>query len=91
MERKGLLTRSSEGVAHVWRPKVSRREATAPLIKNLVRNVFGGRVAPVLQQLLGNQPVSDEELAEIRQVLEAHAERRRDARRGNRKSTQPEK
>lgn len=72
MEKKKLLSRSSEGVAHLWRAAVSRDEVTVPLVRNLVRNVFGGRAAAVVQQLLGDDAVSDEELAEIRDLLDRH-------------------
>src|SRR5688572_10328806 len=53
MEKKGLLTRKVDEVAHVWRPAVSRRQIMGPMLRGLVRNVFGGRPSQALQQLLG--------------------------------------
>ena len=72
MEKKGLLTRSSEGVAHIWSAAVSRDAVTIPLVKNLVRNVFAGRASAVVQQLLGGDDVSREEIEEIRKLLDEH-------------------
>ncbi|MEM7698267.1 MAG: BlaI/MecI/CopY family transcriptional regulator [Verrucomicrobiota bacterium] len=72
MEKKGLLTRSSEGVAHVWRAAVEREAVTAPLLKNLVSHVFAGKASSVMQQLLGGETVSPEELAEMRRLLDEH-------------------
>jgi predicted transcriptional regulator len=69
MERKGLLTRTVDDVAHLWSPAVSRRAVMGPMMKNLVRNVFGGRPSEALQQLLGDTPVDDHELAEIHRLI----------------------
>lgn len=74
MEKKGLLTRNSEGVTHLWSPAVQRDEVTQPLVKNLVRNVFGGSASAVVQQLLGGENVSLEELAVIKEMIKAHEE-----------------
>ncbi|NRB73470.1 MAG: BlaI/MecI/CopY family transcriptional regulator [Verrucomicrobiales bacterium] len=73
MEKKALLTRSSEGVAHIWGAAVTRNEVTGPLVRDLVRNVFGGNSAAVVQQLLGGRKVSSEELAEIQRLLDSHS------------------
>ena len=73
MEKKQLLTRTSEGVAHIWQAAVTRDEVTAPLVRDLLRNVFGGRPAAVVQQLLGDRKVSPEELAEIQKLLDSHS------------------
>jgi predicted transcriptional regulator len=76
MERKGLLVRKVDEVTHVWRPAVTRRQVMGPMMKNLVRNVFGGRPSEAMQQLLRGAEVDAEELAEIRRVLdEAQAKR----------------
>jgi BlaI family transcriptional regulator, penicillinase repressor len=70
MERKGLLLRKVDEVTHVWRAAVTRRQVMGPMMKNLVRNVFGGRPSVALQQLLRGAEVDAEELAEIRRVLD---------------------
>jgi BlaI family penicillinase repressor len=73
MEKKGLLTRQSEGVAHIWKPARTRRQVMGPMMKTLVRNVFGGSASAALQQLLGDQSIDADELAQIREVLDKHA------------------
>jgi predicted transcriptional regulator len=82
MEKKGLLTRKVDDVTHIWRPAVTRRQVTGPLLKGLVRNVFGGRPSQALQQLLRDPSVDEEELAEIRRMIADH-EARKGERRGN--------
>ena len=76
MERKGQLTRKVDGIAHLWSPAVSRRSVMGPMMKNLVSNVFGGRPSEVLQQLLGDTPVDDSELAEIQRLITDYQTRR---------------
>ncbi len=75
MERKGLVARRIDAVTHIWRPAVSRRQVMGPLLKGLVRNVFGGRPSAALQQLLAGSTVDAEELAEIRRLLAEHEAR----------------
>jgi BlaI family penicillinase repressor len=69
MEKKGLLKRQSEGVAHIWKPTKTRRQVMRPMMKTLVRNVFGGSASAALQQLLGDASIDEHELAQIRDVL----------------------
>lgn len=72
MEKKGLLKRDSQAVTHVWRPAVTRRQVLGPMLRTLLRNVFGGSPSAVLQQLLNAETVDTAELDEIRRVLDEH-------------------
>lgn len=74
MEKKGLLARSTEAQAHQWRPAVTRRQVLGPLMSQLVRNVFGGSRAAVIQQLLGDADLDQSEIDAIKHAL---ADRRR--------------
>jgi BlaI family transcriptional regulator, penicillinase repressor len=69
MEKKGLVSHTSEGNAHVYRARVSRDEVAAPLLRGLVNHVFGGSVAGVMQQLLGGEKLNAAELEEIKQLI----------------------
>lgn len=70
MEKKGLLRHTVQGQAHIYHPLVKRQQVLRPLMKELLRNVFGGSPAVALQSLLDSGRVSDAELAEIRQVIQ---------------------
>ena len=70
MEKKGLLGHTVQGPANIYHPLVKRQQVLRPLMKELLRNVFGGSPALALQSLLDSGRVSDEELAEIRQVIQ---------------------
>ena len=83
MEKKGLLTHRRDGLAHVYRPIVKKRSVLRPLMRELVRNVFGGRPSAVLQSILAEADVGDEELAEMRKIMkQGQGEPRSGTRRG---------
>ena len=68
MERKGLLTHTSKGAAHVYQPAVNRRDILQPFMRRLLTEVFGGRPAALMQALLSETSVSDADLAEMRKL-----------------------
>ncbi len=70
MEKKGLLAHRRRGVAHVYRPAMNKRKILQPFVRKVVNEVFGGRPTAVMQALLAEGRVSDEELAEMRKLLD---------------------
>ena len=72
MEKKGLLTRTREGLTDHWRPAVTKSRVLGPFLRNLVANVFGGQPTQVMQHLLQETEVDAADVAAIRQLLDAH-------------------
>jgi BlaI family penicillinase repressor len=72
MEKKGLVAHVTEGNTHIYRALASRRQVTGPLLRGLVRQVFGGSAASALQHLLAESEVSREELDEIKEIIARH-------------------
>ena len=70
MEKKGLLKHTNRGIAHVYRPAVSKKKIIRPFMAKVVNEVFGGRPSAMMQALLTETPVSDDELAQIHKLLE---------------------
>lgn len=72
MEKKGLVKRQRErdGLAHVFRPAVSRSQVLGPLLDGLVRKLFGGSPAIAVQQLLTETNADESEIEEVRRFLE---------------------
>ena len=70
MEKKGLLKHTNRGVAHVYSPAVNKKKILRPFVRKVVNEVFGGRPSAVMQALLAEGQVSEEELAEMRKLLE---------------------
>ena len=77
MEKKGLLTRTREGMTDHWRPAVTKSRVLGPFFRNLVANVFGGQPTQVMQHLLQETDVDETDLAAIRQLLDSHQGQRR--------------
>jgi len=76
MEKKGLLTHTSRGVAHVYCPAMSRKKVIKPFLRKVVDEVFCGRPADMMQALLSETQVSKDELAEIRKLLDGARKRK---------------
>ena len=72
MEKKGLVTHETEGNRHIYAAVVQERAVMGPLLRRLVKTVFGGRPSSAMQHLLESSEVSAEELAEMRQLLDRY-------------------
>lgn len=83
MEKKGLLSHTAQGNAHVYAPRISREKAAGPVLHEMVRHVFGG-AATALQHLLQEDAVSREELDAIKKIIAVH-EREQAAANGKKK------
>jgi len=72
MEKKGLVSQVAEGNVHIYQARVSRQKVTGPLLRGLLRQVFGGSAATALQHLLAEKRVSRQELDEIKEIIARH-------------------
>lgn len=73
MERKGQLKRAGMvSGALVYEPALTRNQVTKPALRNLIAGMFDGKASAVVQRLLADRMVDDEELAEIRRLLDEH-------------------
>ena len=70
MVDKGLLTRSERFRSHVHQVSAPREETQQQLAGSLLERAFGGSAKNLVLGALSAQPVSVEELAEIRKVLD---------------------
>lgn len=72
LEAKGYLTHEGEGVRFVYRPVRERAAVARVEAARLLRTFFGGSVSGVLATLLSEKEidVSDEELAEMRRMID---------------------
>ncbi len=76
MEKKGLLRHETEGNRHIYAPTVRKSEVLGTFLRGLVSNVFGGSAASAMQHLLQTTPVSEDEIQEMRDLLDAHSKKR---------------
>jgi len=59
------------GRAHAFKAKVSREQASHRMVRDLADRLFGGRVEPLLLQLIGEAKLKPQELSELRQWVDS--------------------
>jgi BlaI family transcriptional regulator, penicillinase repressor len=70
MEKKGLLTHTARGAAHLYSPTVQQKKIIQPFIRKTLNELFGGRPSAMMQALLSETPLSDNEMTEIQKMLD---------------------
>jgi predicted transcriptional regulator len=66
MEKKGLLTHTNRGTAHVYKPSVNKNKIIRPFVRKVVTEVFGGQPAAMMQALINEAAISDDDLSQSR-------------------------
>lgn len=77
MTDKGLLVRSERFGSHVYETGVAKDHMQKRIAGDLMRRVFDGSPKGLVMSALGTQPTSSEELAEIRQMIDALDKKKR--------------
>jgi BlaI family penicillinase repressor len=70
MAEKGLLVRSERYRSHVYEARAAKEETQQRLAGNLLRRAFEGSAKNLVLGALSAQPVSADELGEIRRILD---------------------
>jgi BlaI family transcriptional regulator, penicillinase repressor len=76
MTEKGLVERDESRKAHIYRPRFSEERTQKSLVTDLLDKAFGGNPAKLVMQALSAKRTSDEDLVEIRKILDAMEGRR---------------
>ena len=71
MLEKGLLERDEAGKSHVYRAALAEADAQSGMLKDLLAKVFGGSTRKLVMAALKESPMSNEEEAEIKALLES--------------------
>jgi BlaI family penicillinase repressor len=69
MLEKGLVTRDTSSVSHVYRAAVAREASRKQLVGGLIERAFGGSVGDLILSALEAKPASAAEMKTIRQLL----------------------
>ncbi|QNI33337.1 BlaI/MecI/CopY family transcriptional regulator [Alloacidobacterium dinghuense] len=70
MTEKGLVEREESAKAHIYRAAASQEETQNQLLRDLSERLFSGSATQLAMHALAMQPTSDEELEEIRNLIE---------------------
>src|SRR5580704_11361124 len=77
MHEKGLLRRSERYRSHLYESAITKEEAQARFAGDLMHRVFEGSVRNLVLGALTSERASDEELGEIRRMLDRFEKRRK--------------
>jgi predicted transcriptional regulator len=69
LEQKGYVEHRQEGRAFVYWPCVKENEASRSEVRNVMNRFFGNSREKLLLSLLGDEEVSTEELARLREAI----------------------
>jgi len=70
MAEKGLVNRDERHKAHVYRAAASNAQVHRKYVRSLLGRVFDNSTSKLVAQALAARPVTPEELAEIRRMLD---------------------
>ncbi len=68
MERKGLVQHTSRGNVNLYHPAVEQQPTVGRLLRDMVRDMFGGSPAAAIQHLLSETSPSEQELREVERL-----------------------
>ena len=66
---KGALETKAEGRRYLYSPLVARDSVAADQAGRLVDRLFGGRLSPLVAELAARRDLSDEDVAELEQLV----------------------
>src|SRR2546421_12499004 len=70
LQTKGFVTSDKSGVAHVFRPAVTRDRLLRQRLKDLANQLCEGTATPLLLALVEGQRFTTEEISQFRQLLD---------------------
>lgn len=70
MTEKGLVHRDEGAKAHIYRASITQEATQDRFLKELSERLFAGSAAQLALHALAMEPASEEELQEIRNLLE---------------------
>lgn len=73
LEQKGYVEHRQEGRAFVYRPCVAEQEASRSEVRHVLSRFFGDSRERLLLSLLGDQELTADELARLKQAIERAA------------------
>jgi predicted transcriptional regulator len=76
MTEKGLVRRDETDRTHIYAPRLTEEQTQRQLVRDLLERAFGGSAAKLVLQALNAKRASQEELGEIRKLIEARREGR---------------
>lgn len=77
MAGKGYVERSKNGRSYVYQATYQEQRASRSMLQDIVDRVFGGSTTAVMQHLLETSDIDDDELKQIRSLLNRKSRERK--------------
>lgn len=81
LDAKGYLRTWLQGRTRVYAPRVRPTTVIREAVGDLIERLFGGETLPLVRHLVEERGIGEEELAELRQLLDRPEEENDDSRR----------
>ena len=75
LEAKRCVKRDRSALAHVFRATIARERLIDEQLQQIADRLCDGSLVPVLNQLVRQVPLSRDELAELKELLDSHSKR----------------
>ena len=72
MAEKGLVRRDEEERAHIYKARAPQQQTQRQMVRDLLHRAFDDSASQLVMQALASKKASPEELAQIRQLLDAY-------------------
>ena len=70
MTEKGLVEKDESERPQIYRARLSREQTQQQMVRDLLDRAFGGSAKQLVMQALATKEASDEELAQVEQLLD---------------------
>jgi BlaI family penicillinase repressor len=76
LESKGALAHTRVGRAYVYRPLLSRRQATRNQVRDLLKRFFDGNPKRLIENVLEDEDLEPDQIGAVRSLLESRTHHR---------------
>ena len=70
LEKKGYITHTTEGKAHVFSPIVGPQRVIDTAVRSFLDKLFGGDPVPLMQYLAEHNEISMQDIEKLRNIIE---------------------
>lgn len=70
LEKKGYITHTTEGKAHVFSPIIQQQRVIDTAVRSFLDKLFGGDPVPLMQYLAENNEISMQDIEILRNIIE---------------------
>ncbi|MBC8350519.1 MAG: BlaI/MecI/CopY family transcriptional regulator [Planctomycetes bacterium] len=74
LEQKGYARAKLDGRVRIYSPKVKPRTVIRETVDDLIERLFAGEAMPLMRHLIEDRGMSDEDLAQLRSLLDGEEE-----------------